>query len=269
MTDETRFDRNERLFGHDGQGLIAKARLAIVGLGGLGSHVAQQAAYLGIRKFVLIDGDVVTMSSLNRLIGARLSDAVAGTPKVTVAERVISGIEPAAEVTTIEEWLDASQADAAIRAADVVIGCLDDDVARLALTAVTSESQLPYFDLASEVEDGARHYGGRVLFALTPLRCAYCLGELDPEELALAGLTREQRTARDRSYGVSASALRGRGAAVVSLNGVVASLAVTELMVYLTGLRPPAILLRYRGDTGTVTRAATEPTGPCPFCGRN
>ena len=67
MDNSKRFDRQILLFGAAGQEKIAAARVAIVGLGGLGSHVAQQLAYLGVRSLVLVDGDCVTRSNLNRL----------------------------------------------------------------------------------------------------------------------------------------------------------------------------------------------------------
>ena len=68
--DERRFSRNIALFGVDGQHKISKTKVAIVGLGGIGSHVAQQLAYLGILDYTLIDDDTVSRSSLNRVIGA-------------------------------------------------------------------------------------------------------------------------------------------------------------------------------------------------------
>jgi hypothetical protein len=263
---EGRFDRNERMFGAVGQARIVSTRIAVVGVGGLGSHVVQQAAYLGIGALVLVDADIVTESSLNRLVGARPVDV--GSLKVEVAQRLVHEVAPAAQTLAVSEWLDTQIAVAAIQTADVVFGCLDTDRARLALTALTSAAGLPYLDLATEIGPSASWYGGRVLFAEPGVRCAYCLGELDPSELALAALSEAHRVARGGSYGVHDDSLDSSGASVVSLNGIVASLAMTELLVYLTGLRRPAITLTYRGDKGVVTRRTNEPTGPCPYCGR-
>ena len=72
--DESRYSRNIALFGEEGQRKIAATTVAIVGLGGLGSHVAQQLAYLGVIRYALIDHDVITESSLNRVIGALPQD---------------------------------------------------------------------------------------------------------------------------------------------------------------------------------------------------
>src|ERR1035441_5451700 len=66
-------NRNARqilAFGQVGQDLIEAQSVAIVGLGGLGAHVAQGLAYLGVKKYILIDDDVLTETNLNRTPGA-------------------------------------------------------------------------------------------------------------------------------------------------------------------------------------------------------
>jgi hypothetical protein len=269
LTHSGRFDRNERLFGSEGQRRLAETAVALVGLGGLGSHVAQQLAYLGVREFALIDPDVVTESSLNRLIGAWPADAVAGVAKVEVAARMIVAIQPDASVVRHQAALGGRESIAAIGRADLVMAGLDDDLARLRLTAMTSDMRRPMFDLASGVADDRQEFGGRVLFAQPGIRCAWCLDELDPIELGLGGLSPEQREARDEIYGIRRAGSGAADPAVVSLNGVIASLAVTEFMALVTGLRKPAILLRYRGTSATVHRRTDEPVVPCPYCGRD
>lgn len=261
-----RFDRNERFFGSAGQAAIGATRVGIVGLGGLGSHIAQQLAYLGIRQFVLVDGDNVTESSLNRLVGSGPGDGVAAIAKVIVAERTIKIVEPTADIQPIVGWLE--DASENLRAVDLIMAGLDDDVARLALTELASAAGIPYVDAATEIGLRDDPYGGRVVCGDPGIRCLWCVGELDADELALAGLTLEQRRMHDRNYGLKREA-SGPGAAVVSINGVVASLAVTEAMMWLTGLRRPVPLLRYRADLGSVTRRTDEPTHPCPYCRRD
>jgi tRNA A37 threonylcarbamoyladenosine dehydratase len=50
----SRYSRNEALFGREGQQKIAQTNVAIVGIGGLGSHVVQQLAYLGVTGYGVI-----------------------------------------------------------------------------------------------------------------------------------------------------------------------------------------------------------------------
>jgi len=50
-----RFDRNIRFFGTEGQAKLRNAHVAVIGCGGLGQHVIQQLAFLGIGKLTLIE----------------------------------------------------------------------------------------------------------------------------------------------------------------------------------------------------------------------
>ena len=152
-----------------------------------------------------------------------------------------------------------------IAAADVIFGCVDEDPPRLELLRFASAHAIAYVDLASDITP-AGEFGGRIVFAKDGERCLSCLGELDQHALARARMTDEQRAADDAIYGVDRAALDDSGPSVVSINGVVASLAVTEFVVWRTGLREPAGFLNYRGDLGTVSRRADVPRDYCAYC---
>jgi molybdopterin/thiamine biosynthesis adenylyltransferase len=263
MNDIERYARHERLFGAEGQEKIASTRVAIIGLGGLGCHVAQQLAYLGVVDFVLADHDVVTRSSLNRLVGATQDDIDA--PKVDIASRMITAIQPNAEVAVISKRFDVDSPLELEGERGVLFGCVDDDVDRLEILKRASAYALPYIDLASDITtDGI--YGGRIVFAKDGERCLSCLGELDQHVLARAQMTNEQRAADDAIYGIDRNALDTGGPSVISINGAVASLAVTEFMAWRTGLRSPIGFLSYRGDLGTVRSRVDPERSYCAYC---
>jgi hypothetical protein len=262
-----RYSRNEALFGAEGQRKIAQTKVAIVGLGGLGSHVAQQLAYLGVTDYALVDPDIVTDSSLNRLVGAIDADVAEEMQKILVTERMIKAVKPDATVKTFDGKVDTIGAEPLIARADVVFGCLDRDRARLQLTEICARHAKPYFDLASDTggEGDELWYGGRVVFC-DGTRCLVCLQLLDQEQMARDSMTPEQREADARIYGVERGALAGMGPMVVSVNGAVASIAVTECMVYVTGLREPAGQLTYRGDQQVIRRSLDVPEEGCYYC---
>lgn len=265
MTD-SRYSRNEALFGAEGQRLIAATKATIIGLGGLGCHVAQQLGYLGVIDYRLVDGDIVTESSLNRLVGGQPAD-VDVLPKVDVAERVIRMIQPDAGIETIQDWLDSERGGKAIADSDVVLACLDRDLHRVALIERCVANGVPFFDLATDTDDLAGLvYGGRVLFSGDRERCPFCMDLLDQDQLREDTMTQATREAHDRIYGINRDSLQGTGPSVVSINGVVASLAVTEFMVGRVGLRPPNGLLTYRADQGGVRVSRDEPQDGCPYC---
>lgn len=266
MEETERYTRQVALFGAEGQTSIRASRIAIVGLGGLGSHIAQQAAYLGTRQFVLVDDDHVSLSNLNRLIGGLPGDVEAGALKVAVAERQILAIAPNADVRRVEDALTRETARA-LDGSQVIFGCLDHDLPRLVLTEYSAAHATPYVDLATDVAEDGTWYGGRVLF-MTGDRCMHCLNELDQEMINRAAMTPEVREATDRIYGVDRQALDETGPSVVNLNGVVASLAMTEFMAWVTGLRDPWPHLKYAGERGIVTRPQPpdRPEGGCYYC---
>ena len=262
MADEERYARHLGLFGAAGQTEIADARVTIVGLGGLGAHVTQQLAYLGVREFLLVDDDVVSTSNLNRLVGAGPGDL--GEPKVKVAAAMIEAIAPEASVALAEARFT-PEAILPERPPTVIFGCLDRDPVRLEITRRSAEGRVPYIDLASDVAPGGE-FGGRIVFAKDGERCLSCLGELDQHALARAEMAPGQREADDRIYGVDRAALGESGPSVVSVNGAVASLAVVEFMVWITGIRAPRGYLTYRGDLATVGSRADLPRGYCHYC---
>jgi molybdopterin-synthase adenylyltransferase len=267
VIDEGRYSRNIALFGAEGQRKIAETKVVIVGLGGLGSHVAQQFAYLGVLDYGLVDYDIVTKSSLNRLIGACKADDVVHAPKITVAKRLIETIQPAADVRVVEGKVDAEGTTELVARADVVFGCLDRDLPRLQLTELCTRHAKRYFDLASDTggDTDDAWYGGRVVFC-DGTRCLSCLDLLDQEQIARDSMSAEQRAADARIYGVDRDALEGTGPAVVSINGVIASLAVTEFMALVTGIREPAAHLVYRADLSMLTKSVDPPREGCWYC---
>ena len=266
--DRERFDRQIQLFGDAGQEKIAAARVTIVGLGGLGSHVAQQLAYLGVRSFVVIDSDRVSRSNLNRLVGATEEDAAAGVFKVAVAARTIKAIERDSLVETLKTSFVCEAGYALIAGADFVFGCIDSDAHRLILNELCQVYSRPYIDIATDT--GANQsiwFGGRVLLSVNGEMCLACKDLLDQEAIRQAFLTVGQRQEEARIYGIPAAGLT-TGPSVVSLNGILASVSVTEFMVETTGIRLAFRSLEYHGMMGRLTVDRDPPRPDCYYCKR-
>lgn len=268
MIVDDRFSRNVALFGHAGQKRISASLVGVVGLGGLGSHVAQQLVYLGVRDLTYVDDDQITTSSLNRVVTAVEDDALS-TAKVDAAARLTHAVAVGAQVVALRAKLEDARAQEALARCTSVFGCLDSDPARIELIELCARHGIPFFDLATDTgaEEGVAWYGGRVLFSGEGERCPSCMDLLDQRAMSLAAMDGPQRETDDRIYGVQRAALEGTGPAVVGLNGVVASLAVMEWMVWTTKLREPRTLLEYRGTNGAVFASSDEPAAGCYYCG--
>ena len=248
-----RFDRNERLFGKVGQENLRNTRVAVIGVGGLGTHVVQQLALLGVGHLDLIDHEVLSQSNRNRYVGVWHGDPMPGSSKVHLGCRLAKLIDPSVGVSVVRAKFPSDSALKALRGADYVFGCVDSDGVRFVLNEACLAYRKPLFDLASDVpEPGC--YGGRVQFVGGDKGCLYCRKVLDPVEVRRVLSPQSARENEAAVYGIDQRALDEAGPSVVSLNGVVASLGVTEFMAAVTGIRAPYQHLEYRGDQGTVRR---------------
>ncbi len=265
---EGRLSRQLLALGERGQRVISAARVGIVGLGGMGSQVVQALAYLGVGRFVLVDHDQVELSNLNRLVGASPADI--GRWKVDVAERTVLQIQPGASCQLVPGNLRSERAMEALRATNAVFGCVDQDGARLVLMEFCCAYSITYIDAASEIildPTGTRidDFGGRVVVSRPGDFCLVCASELDPET-AKADLEPERiKAAREaHGYGLGHS---DPSPAVVSLNGIVANLAVTEFLVLTTGIREPYRKSTYKGMRGIVQVSRDVRRADCYNCG--
>lgn len=129
-----RYARHLRLpeVGAHGQARLLAARVLVLGLGGLGSPVAQYLAAAGVGTLGLLDHDVVELSNLQRQV---LHDTTrVGLSKVQSAERAVHALNPDVHVLGLERALDVSNVDEVLGLGwDLVIDCLDNLATRYAL----------------------------------------------------------------------------------------------------------------------------------------
>jgi hypothetical protein len=204
--------KRQSFLGPQSDRVLADCVVAIVGLGGGGSHVAQQLAHLGVANFVLFDSDKgVEESNLNRLVGATAKDAKQGSKKTSVASRLISGINPLARAERFDgKWQEFHQF---LRGCDVIFGCVDTYNDRSDLETTSRRYLVPYIDIGMDVHecDGSYSVSGQVILSTPGHLCMRCLGFI-----------RESLLAKEaQNYGAA-----GGRPQVVWANGVLASLAV-------------------------------------------
>lgn len=96
------FSREELLIGKENLERLQNSKVAIFGIGGVGSYVVEGLARAGIGKFILVDKDNIDISNINRQLIA--TTKTVGKPKVEVAKERILEINPTAEVEIYKEF---------------------------------------------------------------------------------------------------------------------------------------------------------------------
>ncbi|MBK7813911.1 MAG: tRNA cyclic N6-threonylcarbamoyladenosine(37) synthase TcdA [Rhodocyclaceae bacterium] len=126
-----RFGGIARLYGEQALARLAAAHIGVIGIGGVGSWAAEALARSGIGRLTLIDLDHVAESNLNRQIHA--VESTLGQAKVLAMKDRIAMINPACEVTTIEEFVAPDNVADILPGCDAVVDAIDQVRAKAAL----------------------------------------------------------------------------------------------------------------------------------------
>ena len=125
------FSRTELLIGKEGGSKLARSRVAVFGIGGVGGYVVEALVRSGVGALDLIDNDKVALTNLNRQIIALHSTL--GEYKVDVAEKRAKDINPEVKIRTYKTFytpetaneFDFTQYDYVVDAIDTVVGKLE------------------------------------------------------------------------------------------------------------------------------------------------
>ena len=122
---ELRYHRHLVLqgIGEEGQTKLLQSRVLIVGVGGLGSPVAQYLSAAGVGTLGLVDGDLVSLTNLQRQVIHKTGDI--GRPKVDSAEEAIHLLNPDIKVIKHEFYLSETNVAALVRDYDFIVDGTD------------------------------------------------------------------------------------------------------------------------------------------------
>ena len=168
--DLARYGRHLSLpgFGIEGQERLRAARVAIVGLGGLGCPAAQYLAAAGVGTLGLIDGDRVEIANLQRQV--LFGDADVGALKADVAATRLRAMNPELDVLAIADRLDSGNAMAALEGYDILVDATDNFPTRYLINDAAVLLGVPF------VHGSVLRFEGRVsLFAGKGGPCYRCV----------------------------------------------------------------------------------------------
>ena len=136
------FSRTELLIGKEGLEKLKNAKVAIFGIGGVGSFVAEGLVRAGIGNFILVDDDKVCLTNLNRQIIA--TRKTIGKYKVDVMKERILEINPDAKVETVQEFYMPNSENQIITSdLSYVADCIDTVTAKIELVKNCKELGIP------------------------------------------------------------------------------------------------------------------------------
>lgn len=135
------FSRTELLIGKDKVEKLHKAKVAIFGIGGVGSYALEGLVRAGIENFVLVDNDVVTLTNLNRQLIA--THKTMNMPKVEVARKRMLEINPNVNVEIHQELFMPETEGILDESIDYIVDCIDTVTAKIELTVRAQKLNIP------------------------------------------------------------------------------------------------------------------------------
>jgi molybdopterin/thiamine biosynthesis adenylyltransferase len=132
--------------GGAGQAALARARVTLIGLGGIGSPALQYLAGAGVGTLVLVDDDTVDPTNLQRQTIYR--EAESGRSKTELAELWVREFDPTLEVRRMSHRVTRDTAAAALAGTDLVLDGCDNFATRLAVSDACVAAQIPLLSAA-------------------------------------------------------------------------------------------------------------------------
>jgi molybdopterin-synthase adenylyltransferase len=226
---------------------LANARVTVVGLGGLGCWTAAALACTGVGQLVVVDGDQVEMSNLNRQI--LYSPADVGASKAEVGARALRAFNPSMRVEAVARRLESEDAIVEVASgSDVIAELADWPVDKISrwIAGAASRLDVPYLQASQDppiVRVGPTYVPGKT-------GCAECEARRHRQRHALYDelvAYRSTRTDENPTF----------GPACAIIGGVLAN----EITNLLLGLEPPAT----QGRAATVDLRTLEWTWGAPI----
>lgn len=229
--------------GKEGQERLINSKVLLIGAGGLGSPNALYLAAAGVGTIGIADGDVVSLSNLQRQV-IHFTDDV-GKQKVDSAAEKMRKVNPDVKVIAYPEFITESNAMELIKDYDFIIDCTDSFASKYLVNDACILSGKPFCC------GGVVKYGGQLMTHIPGSACYRCFFPEPPEK---------ENVETCSTVGVLGCAV-----------GMLGTLQATEAIKYLTGVGTllTNTLLTFDALTMQFTRIDFSRDDHCPICGEH
>ncbi|HLP03884.1 MAG TPA: HesA/MoeB/ThiF family protein [Paludibacter sp.] len=129
-------------FGEEGQAKLKNAKVLVVGAGGLGCPVMQYLVAAGVGTIGIVDGDVVSLSNLQRQV--LYTESEVGQSKAGLSGAKMKQLNSAVDIHVYNRYLTSDFADELFPGYDVVVGCTDNYESRHIIDANSKRHNIPF-----------------------------------------------------------------------------------------------------------------------------
>ena len=259
-------DRQLRMFGAAGQRILRASKVAVVGLGGVGSLVTEYLARLGVGNLILIDPDEIESSNLSRVVGATQVDVEVGQLKAQIAVRHAREMAIHATLQPVVGDVSRHSVAQVLRDCDFIFLAADSMRSRLVVNALAHQYLVPAIQMGAKIRRGDSGNIEDAMCAVRHIRpgtgCLWCNGLIDPTQLAIEAKSDRER--KEQAYGVQEP-----NPSVITLNAVAAAHAVNDFLFDFLGLRTGDVEAAYhhfhfhRGKAERVIPRRNPECGEC------
>lgn len=248
-------------------------QVALVGIGGIGSLLAENLVQMGFQTLHLIDPDRLEPSNLNRFAGASHEDAARGRLKVEVVADHLRRINPQARIHAYPSGIEEPALESVIAGCDWILVSTDSHTSRARAQTLSLRYFVPLIaaGVNLSVEDGQiTDMSGEVILArVGDQLCLHCLGRIDPQRVAAESHpeTEVREKLVRRGY---VTGLEVKEPAVKTLNAILAALAVETLVNQYTGRQKDTPILVFENNQQAVLypdrESVEQRNKPCFSC---
>jgi molybdopterin/thiamine biosynthesis adenylyltransferase len=231
--------------------IMADEKIAIVGIGGLGSIIAENLVHMGFQNLLLMDNDKLELSNLNRIVGATYQQAKKGVPKVDAIAAHLRKINPYCRIKTFPINVHDEEAREILAFSDWIIVATDNHASRFRVQEYAFKYYVPFISAGVNIsikDNVITDISGEVItIRMGDTYCLDCLrrinydavaGEIHPDEAVRKGLVQ-------RGYITGADI---KEPAVKTLNSMLADMTVDSLVNQYTQRQKTTPILVYENN---------------------